>query len=78
MRSLSMTLLHKMTHYDEIGAAARGTMRIIDEASGAYECLNLGTDEKADNGQNYAWFAGEAFWSSECRKIFLDPVPGIA
>lgn len=78
MRSLSMSLLHEMTHYNAIGGAARGTMAIIDIVPGAYECFKLDTDAKGDNAQNYAWFAGEAWFSHSCKKTFLDPVPGIA
>lgn len=70
MRSLPMTLLHDMTHYNSIGAAARGSKTIIDVrkqggkgavVSGAYHCSQLGSEDKTDNVQSYAWFAGEAY-----------------
>jgi hypothetical protein len=79
MRSLSMSLLHEMTHYEEIGAAARGTMAIVDieKGRGAHDCFKLDSDAKTDNAQNYAWFAGEAYWSMKCDKTFTDPAPGI-
>ena len=77
MRSTSMTILHEMTHFDDIGAAGHANMAIIDEASGAYNCFILNTDKKGDNAQNYAWLAGEAYWSNYCKKTFEDPKPGV-
>lgn len=79
MRSLSMSLLHEMTHFNRIGADARGSMGIVDvdNGKGAYDCFMLNTDDKSDNAQNYAWFAGEAYWTRECIKRFDDPAPGI-
>jgi hypothetical protein len=76
MRTLPMVLLHEMTHYTEIGEAATG-IRIVDEASGAYACFKLKSSEKADNAQNYAWIAGEAYWGNFCDKTFQDPAPGV-
>lgn len=79
MRSLPMTVLHEMTHYNRIGEDARGGFRILDveKGRGAHECFVLDTDQKGDNAQNYAWFAGEAYWSNYCGKTFEDPASGI-
>ncbi|KAL9108046.1 MAG: hypothetical protein Q9227_007152 [Pyrenula ochraceoflavens] len=93
MRSLAMTLLHEMTHYNSIGAAARGGLAIIDvdKGSGAYDCFKLDDDDKGDNAQNYAWLAGstkfdlavlliidkEAYFAGKCDKTFKDPAQGV-
>ena len=76
MRTLPMVLLHEMTHYDNIGLAAHG-ISIVDDASGAYDCFTLSPEEKSDNAQNYAWFAGEAYWGWTCGKTFENPKPGV-
>lgn len=78
MRSMPMFLLHEMTHYNEIGEKARGGFPIFDEANGrgAYDCFTLSSSEKSDNAQNYAWFAGEAYWSNSCQRTFEDPKQG--
>ena len=36
----------------------RGSLAIVDEAAGAYDCFKLDDDSKGDNAQNYAWLAG--------------------
>lgn len=77
MRSLPMTLLHEMTHFEDIGADAHANERIIDLKSGAYDCFKLTDEQKRGNAQNYAWFAGEAFWSVQCDRTFNDPAPGV-
>ena len=79
MRSLSMVLLHEMTHYDKIGEAAKASIPIVDEkkGKGAYDWFTLGSSEKANNAQNYAWLAGEAYWGNVCQKTFEDPKPGV-
>lgn len=79
MRSLPMVILHEWTHFDDIGAEGRGFVGIIDVrgASGAYECFKLAPEQKGDNAQNYAWFAGEAHWSLYCDKTSEDPTETI-
>jgi hypothetical protein len=73
-----MTLLHEMTHADQIGAEGRENQAIFDVgAKGAYDCFMLADKDKPDNAQNYAWFAGEAYWSNFCSKTFEDPKPGV-
>ena len=39
----------------------RGSIAIVDEASGAYDCLLLDEGLKGDNAENYAWLAGVGF-----------------
>ena len=77
MRSVPMILLHEMTHVTDIGAAVRGTLGIIDLASGAYACFQLDDDGKGDNAQNYAWLAGDAYWSRKCDVSLSDAVASI-
>lgn len=77
MRSLSMIMLHEWTHYDKIGSAALNEMTVEDYARGAYDCFKLEDDDKGENAQNYAWFAGEIHWGMYCPKTFEDPKEGI-
>ncbi|KAI9802277.1 MAG: hypothetical protein M1833_001783 [Piccolia ochrophora] len=77
MRSLSLTLLHEMTHYNRIGSDARGEIAVIDVKSGAYDCFKLSNDDKGDNAQNYAWLAADAYYSKTCDKTFKDPEVGV-
>ncbi|KAG4444235.1 hypothetical protein IFR05_000332 [Cadophora sp. M221] len=77
MRSLPMTLMHEMTHFNSIGAAGRGGIAILDEVGGAYDCFKLDDDDKGDNAQNYAWLAGDAYWAQKCSKTFKDPSVGV-
>ena len=73
MRTLPMTLLHEMTHVRAINDAINE--QVIDTASGSYKCFMLADDAKTLNAQNYAWFAGEAYWSRQLNKEFTDPTP---
>ena len=75
MRSLPMTFVHKMMHFDGINAAI--IERTVDPANGAYNCFMLDNDEKITNAQKSAWFAGEAYWSRQFNMQFSDPTPGI-
>ena len=74
MRSLPMTFVHKMTHFDGINTAI--IMRTVDPANGAYNCFMLDNDEKTTIAQKSAWFAGEAYWSRQFDMQFSDPTPG--
>ena len=68
-----MTFVHEMTHFDGINDAINE--RTVDLASGSYDCFMLDNDEKTTNAQNYAWFAGEAYWSRRFNMQFSDPTP---
>ncbi|KAI5797822.1 hypothetical protein EDC01DRAFT_744332 [Geopyxis carbonaria] len=90
MDSFTHTLVHELTHQDEVGTGSDGALKIIDAqfplvegdeeqvyAYGAYLAwqLRVRADGRTTiNADNYAWMLTNAYFDQTCQKEFADPV----